>query len=159
MDNKIQLVKDSSKAQVAIEFLVYTGIFIFILVIAFVSISYIQTSELPARQGSLVKENGEEFASVINLAVKSGQGFRSSYTFPKTILDKNYELTFDSANSRFIMTWGDTSSQFSYVYPIIRYNYQINTCISRNFNKISSNTCSNTINIHNDGDTLFIDQE
>ncbi|MEK6982378.1 MAG: hypothetical protein AABX38_05590 [Candidatus Micrarchaeota archaeon] len=150
-------LKAHHKGQVATEFLMYTGMFILMVVIAFVAVSYIQSAELPARQANLIKQTGEEFSSAINLAVTAGTGFKYSFTFPKSILERDYLMLFDTSNSRLIIVSGEDPQTFTYAYPLNAYNYRLEGCIASN-NKLQASQCKNTLELYNDGNTLTIRQ-
>lgn len=152
-----RLQVDTSKGQVATEFLMYTGMFILMVVVAFVAVSYIQNAELPVRQTNLIKQTGEEFSSAINLAVNAGTGFKYSFTFPKTILERDYQMLFDTSNSRLILVSGQGSDTFTYAYPLNTYNYRLQGCIASE-SKLISSQCKNTLELYNDGNVLTIRQ-
>ena len=135
----------------------YTAIFIFMVVVAFVASSYIQNAELPIRQTNLIKQAGGEFSSAINLAVTAGKGFKYSFTFPKTILERDYQILFDTSNSRLIIVSGEGSNTFTYAYPINAYTYKLEGCIASN-NKLQASECKNTLELYNDGNSLTIKQ-
>jgi hypothetical protein len=61
--------------------MLYTAVFIFVAVVAFVAVSSLQSTEIPLQQNALVKETGDGFVNVITLAVKGGEGFSYNYTF------------------------------------------------------------------------------
>ena len=147
------------RGQVATEFFVYTSVFIFIVIAAFISLSYIQTAEIPTREATLAKEVGEDFANSINLAANAGKGFSYNYSFSKTILGKEYLITFDEDNSRLAITWQGTYNNFTYAYPLSSYDYEFNGCISDVEKKLASNGCKNKIQLFNDGEKLIITQE
>jgi uncharacterized protein (UPF0333 family) len=149
-----------SRGQVAVEFLLYSSLFIFIVISAFVSLSFIQNSELPARESSLVKEMGSSFASAINLAAEGGEGFSYNYTFPQTLLGRDYEIAFDDKEHRMAITWQNGVDSFTYRYPMAAYAYKFEGsagCVSDK--KLLSSECKNVLKFYNDGTTVTISQE
>ena len=145
------------RGQVATEFMLYSAVFMFIVITALVSISFIQTSEIPLREATLAKEMGQIFATSLNLAARAGPGFEYTLSFPKTILGKEYIIDFDTQNSRIALTWAATYSNQTYIYNIAPYDYALEGCISTK--QLRSNSCKNRLRIYNDGKILTIRQE
>ena len=148
------------RGQVAVEFMLYTAVFMFIAVVAFVVISDLQTSEVPLQQNSLVKETGDGFVSVMTLSVKGGEGFSYNYTFPKTIYGLPYSLNLrnlDSVNRTMLIEWNGSYGAFSYQYDVPPYNYKIaGSCLGDEI--LNSTECSNVLMLNNDGQNLTISQ-
>lgn len=162
MDKKLtknETTDERLKGQVATEFFLYASVFILIVIAAFVSLSYIQTTEIPTREATLAKEVGEDFANAINLAVGAGKGFRYDYSFSKTIIGKKYIIIFDETNSRLAITWQGTYNNFTYAYPLASYDYEFDGCINDGDKKLVSDECKNKIRLFNDGEKLVIIQE
>jgi hypothetical protein len=150
----------SHRGQVAVEFMLYTGVFIFIAVVAFVAVTDLQNSEVPLQQNGLVKETGDSFVNVFTLAVKGGEGFSYNYTFPKTIYSLPYQINFknlDQTNATMLIEWNGSYGAFSYQYQLPPYNYFVSgSCLSGEV--LSSTNCKNVLMLNNDGENLTITQ-
>ncbi len=146
------------RAQVAAEFMLYIGVFMILLMAAFIVINDLQSSEIPLRQNTVAREVGDGFARSITLAVQGGSGFSYNYTFPKTIFDSPYTISIDDKSKTAILDWQSTYGNFSYSYKLPFYNYILihDECISSAV--ISSGTCSNLLILNNDGQSLTIRQ-
>ncbi|MDD5339926.1 MAG: hypothetical protein PHV13_01615 [Candidatus ainarchaeum sp.] len=148
------------RGQVAAEFMLYTAVFMFVVIASFVVISQLQGSEIPLRQNTVAEETGEGFASILTLAVKGGEGFTYSYAFPKTIFGLPYVIDLNElayGKDTFIMEWAGPYGNFSYSYAVPAYDYRIaGTCLSGN--RLLSNQCSNVLVLNNDGKKLTITQ-
>lgn len=147
------------RGQVAAEFMLYTTVFMFVVVAAFVVVNQLQSSEIPLSENSVAKETGAGFANIVTLAVKGGEGFSYKYTFPKTIFGLPYVINMDNLkkNDTFIIEWEGPYGNFSYEYLVPAYNYQVgDSCIAGN--RLVSNKCSNVMLLNNDGNTLTITQ-
>lgn len=140
--------------------MLYTGVFIFIAVVAFVVVTELQNSEVPLQQNSLVKETGDGFVNALTLAVKGGEGFSYNYTFPKTIYGLPYTVNFnnlDQPNATMLIEWNGSYGTFSYQYPLPSYNYFISgSCLSGEV--MNSKGCNNVLMLNNDGENLTITQ-
>ena len=149
----------SDKGQVATEFFLYVTVFMFIVIAAFVVVSYVQSAEVPMQQNRMAKITGEEFANVVTLAVKGGPGFTYNYTFPRTVMGTPYSIYFEpNWSSNIIMEWPGPYGNFSYSYRIPTYNYVYDGCVNNYRRELSSDRCSNKISLSNDGSTLTISQ-
>lgn len=148
------------RGQVAVEFMLYTAVFMFVAVVAFVVVSDLQTSEVPLQQNSLVKETGDGFVNVLTLSVKGGEGFSYNYTFPKTIYGLPYRVNMnnlDSANRTILIEWNGSYGYFSYQYDVPPYNYKFaGGCLSDQV--LNSTECGNVLMLNNDGQNLTISQ-
>lgn len=153
--------------QVATEFFLYSAIFMFVVIAAFVIISHIQSTEVPTKEYQLVKETAEGFSGVITLAVKGGSGFTYKYNFPKKILGKSYQIYFQPSGSPWMITeWTGQYGNFSYSHSIPAYNYQYKGCLCKTKSVCSSNDqpilvsndCSSTLLLENDGKNLTLTQ-
>jgi len=156
------------KAQVATEFFMYTAVFMFVVIAAFVIVNQIQSTEIPVRENIIAKSTGEFFVSAITLSVKAGQGFTYNYTFPKTILDKSYTLRFAPDKYVMILDWEGRYGIFSQSYPLPPYKYDFedpDKCIIQDVAAVSSagtvylfdsSKCSSSLTLYNDGEKLVI---
>lgn len=151
----------SKRGQVAAEFLMYTAVFLVIVIAAYTVISYVQSSELPAKQNSVAKETGEGFENVIRLSVQGGQGFSYVYTYPRSILGAPYSLNFNSllsrANQSFFIIWPGPYGEFTWGYRVPAYTYRVEgTCLSGSVLASDNVDCSNILLLKNDGENLSL---
>ncbi len=148
------------RGQVATEFMIYTAIFMFVAVAAFIVVNDLQTSEVPIQQNQLVRETGQGFVDMITLTMKGGPGFAYNYTFPKTIFGSPYAiyLTNLTSGNFMLIEWNGSYGAFSYEYAVPNYNYKIapGACISDGI--LRSDSCSNLIMFSNDGENLTLTQ-
>ncbi|MBU1165369.1 hypothetical protein KKF81_00355 [Candidatus Micrarchaeota archaeon] len=147
------------RAQVATEFMLYTTVFMFVAVIAFVIILQMQQAELPLQQNTVAKSTGAGFVNVIILSVKGGEGFSYNYTFPKTLFGRPYTIDFShlASDKYLIIDWAGEYGNFSYAYSVPAYDYRIRgVCIASD--GLVSNECSNVLTLNNNGDILTIEQ-
>jgi hypothetical protein len=153
-------VHHHERGQVAAEFMLYTTVFMFVVVAAFVVINQLQGTEIPLSQNSVAKETGQGFADIFTLAVKGGEGFSYSYAFPKTLFGTPYTIDMNRLhdNDTFIIDWAGPYGNFSYEYLVPAYSYTVlDSCISGN-QLVSNNDCSNVLILKNDGQNLTISQ-
>ena len=146
------------RGQVAIEFFLYIGIFIFILITAFSIITLIQNSEVPVREALVAREQGEAIADTLRLSVVAGEGFQYSMAIPKNLLGRPYEIVFNPGKAVMILTWASSAGQVSYIYSLPGYNYEFEGCL-KNDKTLTSNECSSTIKIENkieDGNNVLV---
>jgi hypothetical protein len=139
--------------------MLYTTVFMFVVVAAFVVINQVQGSEIPASENTVAKEAGNGFASVMTLAVKGGAGFHYAYLFPKTLFGIPYVIDMNrtASNDTFILDWAGPYGNFSYEYAVPAYNYLVGGgCIVNT--QLTSNNCSNLLLLNNNGSTLMITQ-
>ena len=147
------------RGQVATEFMLYTTVFMFIAVAAYVVVNQVQSSEIPLRQNVVAKETGESFATALTLAVKGGTGFSYNYSFPRTVFGAPYKVTFMPDTKSMIMDWQGQYGNFSYGYDLPGYVYSVQIsgeCLKDNV--LVSNKCANVLNLRNDGKKLTIEQ-
>ncbi|MEW6722804.1 MAG: hypothetical protein AB1324_06080 [Candidatus Micrarchaeota archaeon] len=140
--------------------MMYTAVFMFIAIGAFVVVTDLQQSEVPLQQNTVAKETGEGFVTVITLAVKGGEGFSYNYTFSEMLFSSPYLVNFSNlndANSTILLEWPSSYGVFSYRYDVPKYSYRMNgTCLA-DF-AANSSDCSNVLNLYNDGENLTITQ-
>lgn len=158
------------KGQVATEFFLYAGVFLFMIIVAFTAITYTQSNELPAKESLIAKEIGESIVERINLAMSAGRGFNDTITFPRVILGRPYTISFikdkSGAIGFAILEWQSSKGQVSQSYAIANYDYEFDssggcikkTLIDANY-VISSNKCKNSLMLYNNGSSLSINQE
>ncbi len=149
------------RGQVATEFLLYTAVFMFVAVAAFIVINDVQRAELPLQQNTIAKETGESFVSTLTLAVKGGEGFSYNYTFPRTILGIAYtiDMTKLDSNSFMMLGWPGTYGNFTYQYGVPDYKYKFyGTCLDTGILISDRDACSNVLMLSNDGENITITQ-
>ena len=159
------------RGQVATEFFMYTAVFMFVVIAAFVVVNQMQSTEIPQRENLIAKDTGEFFSNAFNLAVKGGFGFTYNYTFPKTILGTPYSLSFSPKKQVMILDWVGRYGPFSQSYLLPGYKYEFpNTgdktkqCISEYSSSVAggkvyifnSSECSNVLTLYNDGEKLMV---
>jgi hypothetical protein len=140
--------------------MLYTTVFMFMVVAAFVVVNQVQGSEIPLSENTVAKETGNGFANVLTLAVKGGEGFQYMYTFPKNLFGLPYVIDMSGTASKdtFIIDWAGQYGNFSYEYPVPAYDYAISgSCIAGG--QLTSDKCSNVLLLNNNGSTLTITQE
>ncbi|MDO8554650.1 MAG: hypothetical protein Q7S22_07620 [Candidatus Micrarchaeota archaeon] len=156
-----------SKGQVAMEFFLYSGVFLFMIIVAFIAITYTQSNELPAKEALIAKEVGESITEQINLAVSADRGFNTTTIFPRVILGRPYKISFvqdkNTQNIRFvILEWQSSKGEVSQSYTLAGYNYKFEGCVSplgtANPTMVS-NTCRNSLMLYNNGSNVIINQE
>ena len=120
-----------TKGQVATEFLLYSVVFLFMAITAFLIVNQIQRTEIPARENAIAKETGQDFANVISLSIKAGEGFTYNYTFPRVLFlaasnsGLPYRIYFQPGGSyNMIMEWPGSYGNFSRSYPLPVYGYE-----------------------------------
>lgn len=147
----------SFRAQVATEFLVYTGVFMALVILAFFAVNSTQKSELPMRQNALAKETADGFFSVLSLSVRAGDGFSYSYEYPKSLLGIPYSYRFiRNGDQTFLqMSWAGTYENFTYMNRLPNYRYVVSPECLENGQIISDN-CQNKILLKNERGTLTI---
>lgn len=158
------------RGQVATEFMLYTGVFMFIAIAAFLVVNDLQRTELPYQQNKAVKEAGDAFVSTLTLSVKGGQGFSYRYVFPRTIFGIPYTLHLGNLaieRPNIVIEWPGNYGNFSYQYNVPSYKYKFADCINPvpvlidpvADPVIQSDGCSNVIMLNNDGENLTIIQQ
>ncbi|MDD2655686.1 MAG: hypothetical protein PHQ80_03395 [Candidatus ainarchaeum sp.] len=115
-------MKGSSKGQVALEFLVYAGVFLLIAVSAYTLTYFTQRSEVALRESQMFREFGYKFQYAAIVAYRGGEGFTYDLYFPQQIDGKPYELMFQTNRGTGVSTtgiiWNGTSSEYAYLYTI-----------------------------------------
>lgn len=137
--------------------MLYTTVFMFVAIAAFVVVNSIQSSEIPLQQNSVAREIGNGFSTVFTLAVKGGPGFSYNYSFPKTIFNLPYSIVLlPDGHNVFIMEWEGAYGQFNYQYDVPAYDYSLEGCVADGV--FVSNECENMLMFSNNGSILTIDQ-
>ena len=147
------------RGQVATEFLLYTAVFMFVTIAAFVVVNQLLSSEIPLQQNTVARETGDQFADAVTLSVKGGEGFSYNYTFPRTIFGTPYRVFLTNLTDGFMLIeWTGEYGNFSYSYPVpAGYGYKVEgTCLTGSV--MESDACSNMLMLDNDGENLTITQ-
>lgn len=143
------------KAQVATEFFLYASVFLIIVIGVASTLQFTQSAEISTLEYTLARETGEKFADSLNMVKKGGDGFKHTMSFSKTILSKDYSITF--SDDFLVMEWDGTSGSASTLYPIINSQYQYTGCISNK--QLKSSTGENKLTITNSKGVITINQE
>ncbi len=139
--------------------MLYTTVFMFVVVAAFIVINQIQGSEIPMRQNSVAKEAGQGFADIITLSVKGGEGFGYAYTFPRTIFGVPYVIDLSRLTERNVifLEWPGPYGNFSFSYSVPAYTYAVaGDCLQGG--RLESGKCSNRLILNNNAGILTIEQ-
>lgn len=149
----------AARGQVATEFFVYSGVFLFMAVAAFAALSYTQSGEVPAKQAVLVEETGRTFADNINLAVAGGDGYEHKFVFGRTIYGKPFEIDFEPRGSKYmIVSWDGDYGSAAYTYLLAGKTYEYRGCTTlAGQKKLVSSECSNTVILKNENGKLIIE--
>ena len=153
------------RGQVATEFLMYTTVFMFVAVAAFVVVNQVMRTEIPSRENIIAKDTGDIFITSISLAVRSGDGFTYRYTFPRTILGRPYTLSFQRDTHSMILDWEGSYGNFSQSYSLPPYSYDFVTgnCMEdktaddgTTYYVFNSTKCSNILTMSNSDNRLTV---
>jgi hypothetical protein len=121
----------SNKGQIAVEFLIYAGLFMIIAIAVYVLVSFTERGEMGVRESQLVNAFGYKFGYSPTVAFKGGEGFVYDISFPAKLDNRPYSVVFicmDNAGARSCTThviWQGTYQEYEYVYTIAPANYQI----------------------------------
>ena len=117
------------KGQVAIEFLMYAGLFMIIAIAAYVLTSFTERGEVSIRESQLINAFGYKFASAPTIAYKGGEGFVYDISFPKKLEGKDYNVTYICSTSGgerscyIQVAWPGTYQEMNYPYTIAPARY------------------------------------
>ncbi|MBD3398431.1 hypothetical protein GF412_04370 [Candidatus Micrarchaeota archaeon] len=119
------------KGQVAIEFLMYAGLFMIIAIAAYVLTSFTERGEISLRESQLVNAFGYKFASAPTITYKGGEGFTYDASFPKKLEARDYNVTYicneepgEDKRCYIQFAWAGTYQEFVYPYVIAPANYE-----------------------------------
>ncbi len=110
----IALKPISSRAQVAIEFMIIVGAVIFFTSLFLLSLQRNQEHEINKRQNIQMKEIALTVQNEINLAVESSEGYSRQFEIPKKAGNMEYEIKVDSG-AVFITT---TDGKYALALPV-----------------------------------------
>lgn len=115
-------MQGNRKGQVALEFLVYAGVFLLIAVSAYALTYFTQRGEVSLRESQMFREFGYKFQYAAIVAYRGGEGFTYDLYFPEKVDGKPYELIFQTNRGTGVSTaktvWNGTTSEFAYLYTI-----------------------------------------
>ena len=108
------------KGQVALEFLVYAGVFLLIAVSAYTLTYFTQRGEVAMRESQMFREFGYKFQYAAIVAYRGGPGFTYDLYFPQNIDGKPFDLVYMTVGTKSNVktVWNGTSSEYAYLYPI-----------------------------------------
>ncbi len=116
------------KGQVAIEFLMYAGLFMIIAIGAYVLTSFTERGEISLRESQLVTAFGYKFATAPTIAYKGGEGFTYDTSFAKSLDGRPYNITYicmHDGSCSVLLKWDGTYNTHSYSYVIAPAYYVI----------------------------------
>lgn len=163
MDERMQSLsrrETLTRGQVATELMLYSGVFL-IIVISVASVLYLlQGSDINSLEYSIVKETAESFSDSINLAVRGGKTFSYYYNFPRTVLGGGYSIIFTKSSA--IVHWEGSKGNLSYSYPVAPANFTFSGCItslqSGSAGQLDSKKGQNLLIITNNGNEIELMQ-
>jgi hypothetical protein len=151
------------KGQVATEFFIYAGVFLTVVLAAYFTIFFIQTSEISNKESLYVRWFGESFASHANTAMTGGAGFNYTMRFERDILGKPYLVQFQPAsagsrNAFVYITWSGNNMTFPYAIGnmVLRPGRCIQTAPSGGYYLVNSSL--GMLNFYNDGQNITLSQ-
>ncbi len=114
------------KGQVAIEFLMYAGLFLIIAIAAYVLTTFTERGEVSFRESQIISAFGYKFSSAPTIAHKGGEGFTYDVSFTKKLENRAYNVTYacigpQNAEGRSCYVqvgWNGTYQEFTYPYII-----------------------------------------
>lgn len=117
---------ESRKGQVAIEFLMYAGLFLIIAIAAYVLTTFTERGEVSFRESQIINAFGYKFSSAPTIAHKGGEGFTFDVSFPKKLENRAYNVTYacvgntyDEGRGCYVQVgWNGTYQEFTYPYII-----------------------------------------
>jgi hypothetical protein len=125
------MAQSSNKGQIAIEFLIYAGLFMIIAIAVYVLVSFTERGEIGVRESQLANAFGYKFGYAPTVAFKGGEGFDYDISFPAKLDNRPYEVFFIcsvEAGVRSCTThvaWQGTYQKYEYVYTIAPAVYKI----------------------------------
>ncbi|MBU0586075.1 hypothetical protein KJ780_01035 [Candidatus Micrarchaeota archaeon] len=157
------------KGQAAMEFFVYLSIFLAALLASYVTITFIQNSELEAKKSDYAFSFGEQFSSAFDLAAKGGENFNYTVRFNRLLLANPYTVQFKPAAHGFpAFAYLVTPDNATYSYPIISINIKHSTCILKktftdphsgdSWDYYQINSSLGMLNLYNDGENITLSQ-
>lgn len=121
-------MKAQHKGQVAIEFLMYAGLFMIIAIAAFVLTTFAERGDIGIRESQLLDAFGYRFASAPTIAYKGGEGLIYDIAFPKQLDNRQYNITYACLNDGACsvqVSWKGSFEDYAYSYVIAPAEYTI----------------------------------
>ncbi len=147
---------ESRKGQVAVEFLMYAGLFLIIAIAAYVLTTVTERGEVSFRESQMVNAFGYKFASAPTIAYKGGEGFTYDISFPKKLENRAYNVTYvcngiaGDMSCYIQVAWIGTYQEFFYPYVIAPAHYE----------RAAGQTCIKDISLTSDVDVaIFVNPE
>lgn len=156
--NESSFKSRSARGQVAVEFMLYLAVFMVVLIAGYVVVLYVQGTELPFKEGLVVKETGQTFISAVSLVKKGGAGFEYVVSLPVAMFGHNYELVVNDGSDSVVINALGSSQNITFSYPLpSRIHYFSDdpqgTCVRQDgdFMYVQSEGCNGLIKISNVG--------
>ncbi len=121
----------SNKGQIAVEFLIYAGLFMIIAIAVYVLVSFTEKGEIGVRESQLANSFGYKFGYAPTVDFKGGEGFVYDISFPAQLDNRPYNVTYICMSDGGIsscsahIAWKGTYQQYEYVYTIAPAKYRI----------------------------------
>ncbi len=122
---------DKRKGQVAVEFLMYAGLFMIIAIGAYVLTSFTERGEVSLRESQLINAFGYKFANSPTIAYAGGEGFTYDISFANILDGRPYNATYICRTTAgeyrcsVQIGWKGTYQDFVYPYTIAPANYVV----------------------------------
>jgi len=148
---------DKRKGQVAVEFLMYAGLFMIIAIAAYVLASFTERGEVSLRESQLITAFGYKFANSPTIAFKGGEGFTYDISFAKKLDGRPYNVTYlcrttaGEYRCSVQVGWQGTYQPFVYPYTIAPANYVVGSG--------SSGCLDDSVSSVSDIDAIYFDSE
>jgi hypothetical protein len=116
------------KGQVAIEFLMYAGLFMIIAIAAFVLTTFAERGDIGIRESQLLDAFGYRFASAPTIAYKGGEGLIYDISFSRQLDNRQYNVTYACLNDGACsvqVSWKGSFEDYAYSYVIAPAKYEI----------------------------------
>jgi hypothetical protein len=117
-----------AKGQVAIEFLMYAGLFMIIAIAAFVLTVFAERGDVGLRESQLLDAFGYRFASAPTIAYKGGEGTVYDISFRKKLDGKDFGVTYvclGEGGCSVQVSWDGSYGEYAYSYMIAPAKYVI----------------------------------
>ncbi|MFA5077528.1 MAG: hypothetical protein WC488_03830 [Candidatus Micrarchaeia archaeon] len=155
------------KGQVALEFFLYSAVFLVVVLAAYFAVVFVQSADISNKESSYVKWFGESFSSATNTAMAGQAGFRYTMKFGKDILGKPYSIYFQPSTTGkggFVyITWSSTNATYAYPIGAMDVVGSDSACISERVSSTGSRVLTitpdrGTLTFYNDGSRILLSQ-
>lgn len=119
-------MKAAHKGQVAVEFLMYAGLFMIIAIAAFVLTTFAERGDVGIRESQLLDAFTYRFASAPIITYKGGEGLIYDISFPRQLDNRNYTITYirmDDGSCSIQVFWDGSFQNYTYSYVIAPAHY------------------------------------